>query len=79
MHRRDRARIGLAIVRAVVEQGPPPVIRVIRIDDLFRDEHVLGVTSSPDEAAAMIRDWLTGVLGRAAPGPLANNGPVTPS
>lgn len=67
MHGRDRAHVGLAIVRAVVEQGPPPVIRVLRIDDLFRDEHVLGVTSSPEEAAAMIRDWLVGVVERAAP------------
>lgn len=66
MHGRDRAHVGLAIVRAVVEQGPPPVIRVLRIDDLFRDEHVLGVTSSPEEAAAMIRDWLVGVVERAA-------------
>ena len=56
------ARVGLAIVRAVVEDGPDPVIRVMKMDDLFRDEQVVGTTSSPDEAAAMIRDWLVAVI-----------------
>jgi hypothetical protein len=32
------------------------------MDDLFRDEQVLGITSSPDEAAGMVRTWLESVI-----------------
>ena len=62
MRERATARVGLAIVRAVVEEGTEPVIRVMRMDELFRDEQVVGTTNSPDEAAAMIRDWLVSVI-----------------
>ena len=55
-------RVGLAIVRVVVEGRSDPVIRVLRMDDLFRDEQVLGTTSSPDEAAGMVRNWLESVI-----------------
>lgn len=58
------AHVGLAIVRAVVDDGPDPVIHVLRMDDLFRDEQILGTTTSPDEAAAMIREWLISVIER---------------
>ena len=58
------AHVGLAIVRAVVADGPDPVIHVLRMDDLFRDEQILGTTTSPDEAAAMIREWLISVIER---------------
>lgn len=47
----------------VVEAGPRPVIRILQIGDLFRDEHVLAVTTSVDEASQIIRDWLQDVLG----------------
>ncbi len=62
MREKAAVRVGLAIVRAVVEDGSDPVIRVLRMDDLFRDEQVVGTTSSPDEAAGMIRDWLVSVI-----------------
>jgi hypothetical protein len=58
------AEVALAIVRAVVDDGPQPLIRVLRIDDLFRDEQVLGTTTSPDEAARLIGDWLSSVIAR---------------
>jgi hypothetical protein len=67
MREQAAARVGLAIVRAVVEDGPHPVIRVLQMGDLFRDEQVVGITSSPDEAAGMIRDWLVSVI-RGQPG-----------
>jgi len=35
------------------------------MDDLFRSERVLGTTTSPDIAAALIRDWLVSVVDRA--------------
>jgi hypothetical protein len=61
---RPSTHVGLAIVRAVFEDGPSPIIRVLRMDDLFRHEQVLGVTSSPDEAAAIIATWLHSIIDR---------------
>jgi hypothetical protein len=76
---RKAPRVGLAIVRAVVEGDEQPIIRILRMDDLFREERVLGTTVSPDEAAAMIRDWLSGVIERRERARQTNdNGPVTP-
>lgn len=72
-----RASIGLAIVRVIVEESSPPVIRVLRIDDLLRDEYVLGVSSNPEEAAAMIWDWLVGIVERAEPTSPSRDDPVT--
>lgn len=75
---RTTARVSLAIVRAVVGDGSSPVIRVLRVDDLFRDEQVLGTTTSPDEAASLIRDWLRTVIARRGDAATAeDNGAVT--
>jgi hypothetical protein len=75
---RHTARVSLAIIRAVVEDRPNPVIRILRIDDLFRDEQVLGTTTSPDEAASLIRDWLQSVIARRDDSARADdNGAVT--
>ena len=71
------AEVALAIVRAVVDDGPQPLIRVLRIDDLFRDEQVLGITTSPDEAARLIRDWLSTVIARRRDVPGGDDGAVT--
>lgn len=62
-----RHHVGLAVVRAIVDDGPTPVIRVVQMDDLFRSERVLGTTTSPDIAATLIRDWLISVLDRNTP------------
>lgn len=79
MRSRAAAHVGLAIVRAVVEEGPQPVIRVIQMDDVFADERMLGVTSSPDDAARMIRDWLVGVIGRRHAAVANGDDTVTPA
>lgn len=79
MTERKATHVGVAIVRAIVEGGERPIIRVLRMDDLFGAERVLGTTVSPDEAAAMIRDWLAAVIerhGRAVRSD--DNGAVTP-
>jgi hypothetical protein len=57
----------LAVVRAIVDDGPTPVIQVVQMDDLFRSERVLLTTTSPDVAAAQIRDWLVSVVDRNTP------------
>lgn len=56
-------RVGLAIVRSEVGQGVDPIIRIVQLDDLFGAERVLVVTTSPDEAAQQLRDWLRSMIG----------------
>lgn len=58
-----RPDIGVAVIRTVVEPGPRPVIKILQVDRLFRNEHVLAITTSPDEAARVIRGWLVDVIG----------------
>lgn len=53
-----QASIGIAVIKIVVGRAPGPVIRILEVNELFRDEHVLTVTSSPDEAAGELRRWL---------------------
>jgi hypothetical protein len=55
---REPVTVGIAVIRAMVESGPHPVIRILEVSDLFGEEHVLSVTTSADEAAKIIRDWL---------------------
>jgi hypothetical protein len=55
---RQPVTVGIAVIRAMVESGPRPVIRIMEITDLFAGERVLSVTTSADEAAETIRDWL---------------------
>lgn len=55
---RQPVTVGIAVIRAMVESGPRPVIRILEVADLFGDERVLSVTTSADEAAEIIRDWL---------------------
>jgi hypothetical protein len=57
------SRIGLAIVRSEVSQGLGPIIRIVRLDDLFGTERVLVITTSPDEAAQSLREWLWEMIG----------------
>lgn len=76
MTRHGRPRVAIAVIRAVVEQGPRPVIRILEFGQLFRDEHSLAVTTSPAEAADVVRAWLEDVLSRADPTP-GNGAPVT--
>ena len=79
MTRRPPSRVGLAIVRAVVEEDAGPTIRILRLDDLFRDEQVIGITSSPDEAAAIIGEWLHSMVSGRRERPTAGDAGVTPS
>jgi hypothetical protein len=55
-------RVGLAIVRAVVDEAGTPLIRVLSIDDIFGDERVIVMTSSPDRAGAAVTEWLRSLL-----------------
>lgn len=60
------------MIRAVVEQGPRPVIRILEVGQLFRDEHALTVTTSPAEAAEVVRAWLEDVVNRSDRQPPTN-------
>jgi hypothetical protein len=60
----EPAGVSVAIIRTVVEPGPRPVIRILQISDLFENEHLLAVTTSVDEAARVIGDWLRDVIAR---------------
>ena len=64
MNASQPAHVAIAVIRTVVEPGPRPVIRILEITSLFRDEHVLSVTTSADEAAEVIRTWLDDVIRR---------------
>jgi hypothetical protein len=55
---RKRRADGLAVIRAGVEDYPAPVIRILLVDDLLANHVVSTATTSPDDAAAMIREWL---------------------
>jgi hypothetical protein len=57
--------VAIAVIRAVVAQGSRPVIRVLEVGQLFSDEHALAVTTSPGEAAEVVRAWLEDVVARA--------------
>lgn len=69
--------VGIAVIRTVVEPGPRPVIRILELADLSRDPQVLAVTTSVEEAAQVIQDWLKEVVARA--NGYAGHGPVTPT
>jgi len=77
---RDWGRVGLAIVRVVVDDDGFPVIRILSMDDVFGKEHDIAVTRSPDDAAAAVRAWLESVLGPggSAGTPRDGDGTVTP-
>lgn len=57
---RPEDAFGVAVVRAWIERGPPQVlkVRVSTAPDLGSAPKTVGVTSSIDEACALIRDWL---------------------
>ena len=59
------ASVGIAVVRAVVEDGRRPVIRILEVADVWGDELVLGVTTSPEEAAEIVAGWLRAVIANA--------------
>ena len=59
------ASVGIAVVRAVVEDGQRPVIRILEVADVLGDEHVLGMTTSPEEAAEIVVGWLRSVIANA--------------
>lgn len=60
------AGVAIAVIRTVVEPGPRPVIRILEIADLYRDAHVLAVTTSVQEAAQVITAWLNEVIARGS-------------
>lgn len=55
---------GIAVIRA--STGPTAVIRILEVAGGSHDDHVLGITTSPDEAARIIGDWLRMVIGRSS-------------
>lgn len=61
-----RSGVRVAVIRAIVKP-PDPVIRIIELNELYRNEHVLHTTTSPDEAAEVVRAWLVDVIGHRAP------------
>lgn len=60
----QRERVGLAIVRAVVEPGSqvPPVIHILRLDDVMGEAGVIGRAASAEEAASILCRWLRHVI-----------------
>jgi hypothetical protein len=56
----------VAVIRVLVDPSPRPIIRILALADLGGAEYILRITSSPDEAGQVIRDWLRDVT---APGP----------
>jgi hypothetical protein len=62
VERPQTTRVAIAVVRTVIEPRVQPVIRILEVSDLFRDERVLGVTTSADEAADIVLDWLRAVV-----------------
>jgi hypothetical protein len=64
---RGGPHVGLAIVRANVDEAGIPVIRVVLMDDLFRDEQDIVTTCSPDHAGATVTEWLRSALGHSHP------------
>jgi hypothetical protein len=58
----QQTHISLAIVRVAVDGAGSPIIRVVSLNDLFGTEHALVVTRSPDEATAILHDWLRTVI-----------------
>lgn len=51
---------GIAVIRAWIERGPPPVlkVRVTTAPDMRTASRTVGVTSNVDDAITFIRDWL---------------------
>jgi hypothetical protein len=61
--------LGAALVRAWVEHGPPPQlkVRVTTKPDVRHEEITIGVTSDVDGACELVRSWLEGIVEKALP------------
>jgi hypothetical protein len=62
--------LGIAIIRAWIERGPPRVlkVRVTTAPDVRAEPRTVGVTSNIEDACAFIRDWLEGMVAASANG-----------
>jgi hypothetical protein len=67
VERRHQPRVAIAVIRAIVDPAQAPVIRILEVRHLFMDDHVVRVTTSPDEAADVIRGWLRDVVAARTP------------
>ena len=65
------------MIRASTDRGPGAVIRILEVAGSSHDDHLLGMTTSPDEAARIIGDWLRMVIERSSESP-ATTGTASP-
>jgi hypothetical protein len=67
-----RPNVAVAIVRMLVEPGMEPVIRIIEMPSIWREERVVLTTTSTDAALDAMRSWITDATARVgdrSPGP----------
>lgn len=63
-------RVGVLVVRAVVDQARPdlPLLRITRTLDVDSPLSEVSTTVDPEEACAMLRRWLTDLRTKAEAG-----------